>query len=107
MASISRTSATYAASNYRAAAAYYRDSLKFGPAPSQCPADMLTDLKRAEARARELQADFAQYIDRHANVRSDEGATRRMSEAVELLSGRKRICYPQPRHLMFPGLTHH
>lgn len=96
----------YATGNRRAAAAFYRDSLNFGLPPQQCSPEMLTDLKRAETRVAELQDDFSRYIDGHVGdyLAGADGDTQRMQEAVDLLSGRRQLYYPQPHHLLFPGL---
>ena len=103
---IVKADAFFALGKRRAAAAFYRDSLKFGLPPEQCSPDMLADLQRAESRVAELHADFSRHIGEHIDtyIASAQGDTQRMREAADLLSGRRQLYYPQPHHLFFPGL---
>jgi aspartate beta-hydroxylase len=103
---IAKADAFYAVGKRRAAAAFYRDSLKFGVPRDQCAPDMLADLQRAEARVAELNADFARHIGAHIDdyIAAAGGGTERIEEAVAMLNGRRQLYYPQPHHFFFPGL---
>lgn len=90
----------------RAAAAFYRQALSFGPVPENAPTDLRTDMTRAQTRVNELQGAFARHLARHVDdlLARDGDTTDRMREAVDLLMGKRKLYYPEPHHLMFPGL---
>ena len=98
--------AFYAEKNFRAAAAFYRQAQAYGPLPAGSPPDMLEDMQRAAARTAELQDAFAEHLDGFVREFLEDSANRteRMGDAVELLMGRKKLYYPEPHHLMYPGL---
>ena len=96
----------HASGNARAAAAFYRDALKFA-APENSPAEMREELQRAQTRVAAFQRDFERYLDKEieAFVATCEADTRRMREALDILCGRRQVYHQQPRHFLFPGLT--
>ena len=96
----------HASGNARAAAAFYRDALKFA-APENSPAEMREELQRAQTRVAAFQRDFERYLDKtiEAFVATCDADTRRMREALDILCGRRQVYHQQPRHFLFPGLT--
>ena len=96
----------HASGNARAAAAFYRDALKFA-APENSPAEMREELQRAQTRVAAFQRDFERYMDKEieAFVATCDADTRRMREALDILCGRRQVYHQQPRHFLFPGLT--
>ena len=96
----------HASGNARAAAAFYRDALKFA-APENSPADMREELQRAQTRVAAFQRDFERYLDKEIEpfVATCDADTRRMREALDILCGRRQVYHQQPRHFLFPGLT--
>ena len=96
----------HAGGNARAAAAFYRDALKFAT-PENSPADMREELQRAQIRVAAFQRDFERYLDEkmRAFVAACDTDTRRMRDALDILCGRRQVYYQQPRHFLFPGLT--
>ena len=96
----------HARGNARAAAAFYRDALKFVQ-PENSPAQMREELRRAQTRVAEFQRDFGRYLDDKvgAFVTACDADTQRMQEALDILCGRRQVYYQQPRHFLFPGLS--
>lgn len=96
----------YGQQNFRAAASFYRQALTYAPLPPNAPADLQTDMVHAQRRAAELRERFAEHL--HTRVadllNQPDADTGRMQEAVDLLLGKRQVYYPQPHHMMFPGL---
>lgn len=94
--------------NPRAAAAYYREALRFRDPHGALPEGIRADLAHAEAQVQALDRSFQGHL--HEHVRSHiegPGCSERMRQAVALLEGRRRVYYPEPQHLMYPGLPIH
>lgn len=98
--------AFYATGKRQAAAAYYRDALKFAGTAENIPAEIQTELRRAQTRVADLQRDFERHLEEHvgSQLKSPSVDTARMRNALDLMCGRRKVFYPEPHHFMFPGL---
>ena len=94
--------------NPRAAAAFYREALRFNDHAASLPEGIKADLIHAEAQVSELDQRFRTHLQRHVAAHLEAPTcTERMRHAVELIEGRRRVFYPEPQHLMYPGLPVH
>jgi len=100
--------AFYAQSNMKAAAAFYRQALMITPLHPDMVQEIRVEFLRAQTRVQELQQAFADHMIREVQPLLDESeSTPRMQAAVDLLLGKRKQYYPQPRHIMYPGLPIH
>ena len=105
---IVKADAFYAQSNMKAAAAFYRQALMINPLHPDMVQEIRVEFLRAQTRVQELQQAFADHMTREVQPLLDEPeSTSRMQEAVDLLLGKRKQYYPQPRHIMYPGLPIH
>ena len=105
---IVKADAFYAQSNMKAAAAFYRQALMINPLHPDMVQEIRVEFLRAQTRVQELQQAFADHMTREVQPLLDEpDSTPRMQEAVDLLLGKRKQYYPQPRHIMYPGLPIH
>ena len=100
--------AFYAQSNMKAAAAFYRQALMITPLHPDMVQEIRVEFLRAQTRVQELQQAFADHMTREVQPLLDEAeSTPRMQAAVDLLLGKRKQYYPEPRHIMYPGLPIH
>ena len=105
---IVKADAFYAQNNMKAAAAFYRQALMINPLHPDMVQEIRVEFLRAQTRVQELQQAFADHMTREVQPLLDEPeSTSRMQEAVDLLLGKRKQYYPQPRHIMYPGLPIH
>lgn len=105
---IVKADAFYAQSNMKAAAAFYRQALMINPLHPDMVQEIRVEFLRAQTRVQELQQTFADHMTREVQPLLDEPeSTSRMQAAVDLLLGKRKQYYPQPRHIMYPGLPIH
>ena len=105
---IVKADAFYAQNNMKAAAAFYRQALMINPLHPDMVQEIRVEFLRAQTRVQELQQAFADHMTREVQPLLDEPeSTPRMQEAVDLLLGKRKQYYPQPRHIMYPGLPIH
>jgi len=105
---IVKADAFYAQNNMKAAAAFYRQALMINPLHPDMVQEIRVEFLRAQTRVQELQQAFADHMTREVQSLLDEPeSTSRMQEAVDLLLGKRKQYYPQPRHIMYPGLPIH
>lgn len=98
----------YSQNNSRAAAAYYRHALALSPPHPDMVQELRVELLRAQTRVQELQDAFGAHMTGEVQSLLDrEDCTPRMQGAVDLLLGKRKLYYPEPRHIMFPGLPLH
>ena len=105
---IVKADAFYAQNNMKAAAAFYRQALMINPLHPDMVQEIRVEFLRAQTRVQELQQAFADHMTREVQSLLDEPeSTPRMQDAVDLLLGKRKQYYPQPRHIMYPGLPIH
>ena len=98
----------YAQENMKAAAAFYRQALIINPLHPDMVQEIRVEFLRAQTRVQELQQAFADHMTREVQpLLDDTQSTPRMQAAVDLLLGKRKQYYPQPRHIMYPGLSIH
>lgn len=98
--------AYFKAGDRQAAGAFYRDALGHIPAQAQLAPDMAADMQRARERMESLAGDFTRHLDEAVGdlIDNAKGDTSRMQQAVDMLLGKRRIYYPEPKQIHFPGL---
>lgn len=98
--------AYFKAGDRRAAGAFYRDALGYIPAQAQLAPDMAADMQRARERMKSLAGEFSRHLDAAVGDLIDKatGDTTRMQQALDMLLGKRRIYYPEPKQIHFPGL---
>lgn len=93
------------AGDKRAASAFYATALSAAAAQGQVPPVLVSELRRAERAALELEREFAGHLESTLRQRFADGRLeRRVATAVDLLLGRKQIYLQQPESFYFPGL---
>lgn len=90
----------------QAAAAFYREAVGCIPAQAQLAPDMAADIQRAQTRLDSLAGDFTGHLINKVGgfIDSANGDTTRMNQAVDILLGKRKIYYPKPKQIYFPGL---
>lgn len=90
----------------RAASNFYRAAVNVAPPVDQMPADLRDELRRAQAMCERYAADFDAFLrDRLLKQGfAEEHSTRRFRDSLDILTGRKRIFFQEPRQFFFPGL---
>ncbi|MCS6947453.1 MAG: hypothetical protein NZM12_07550, partial [Steroidobacteraceae bacterium] len=90
----------------RAAVSYYQQALRTAAARSDVPAELAPDLRRAQQMAERYAAEYQQHLLRELTARGFDPATasRRFTQSVDLILGRKRIYVQEPRYYYFPEL---
>jgi len=100
--------AFYTQGNMKAAAAFYRQALIITPLHPDMVQEIRVEFLRAQTRVQELQQAFADHMTREVQpLLDDKDSTPRMQAAVDLLLGKRKQYYPEPRHIMYPGLPIH
>lgn len=105
---IVKADAFHAQGNMKAAAAFYRQALIINPLHPEMVQEIRVEFLRAQTRVQELQQAFADHMIQEVQPLLDDAkSTPRMQAAVDLLLGKRKQYYPQPRHIMYPGLPIH
>ncbi len=71
--------------------------------------EIRVEFLRAQTRLQDLQTAFSDHMTREVQPLLDDTdrCTPRMQGAVDLLLGKRRLYYPEPRHIMVPDLPIH
>ena len=98
--------AFFAQNNPRAAAAFYQRALTLSPLHPEMVQEIRVEFLRAQTRLQDLQTAFSDHMTREVQPLLDDTdrCTPRMQGAVDLLLGKRRLYYPEPRHIMVPDL---
>ena len=101
--------AFFAQNNPRAAAAFYQRALTLSPLHPEMVQEIRVEFLRAQTRLQDLQTAFSDHMTREVQPLLDDTdrCTPRMQGAVDLLLGKRRLYYPEPRHIMVPDLPIH
>ena len=100
---IVKADAFYAQGNMKAAAAFYRQALIINPLHPDMVQEIRVEFLRAQTRVQALQQAFAEHMTLEVQPLLEEAeSTPRMQAAVDLLLGKRKQYYPQPRHIMYP-----
>ena len=98
--------AYYKLGDRQASAAFYREALNQLPAQAQLAEDMALEMDRARNRVEALAKNFADHLSQSiGNVieNAHEDSTR-MKHTRDLLLGKRKIFYPEPKQIHFPDL---
>ena len=90
----------------RAASSFYRAAVETAPPADQLPADLRSELARAEAMCGRYAAQFEAFLRQRLAARglADGRATGRFRDSLDILTGAKKIYFQEPRQYFFPGL---
>lgn len=90
----------------RGATAFFQAAIKAAPPPDKLTAFMRQELERARAKCDEYAKKFADHLEsRVAGAGMGDGPeSRRFSQALDILLGRKQVYLQSPRYFYFPGL---
>jgi aspartyl/asparaginyl beta-hydroxylase (cupin superfamily) len=84
----------------RSASSFYRAALDAAPAPHEMPAELRDEVARASALCERYAAAFETFLRERLAVRAGS----RFSESLDILAGRRKVYFQEPRHYFFPGL---
>lgn len=100
-----------AAGREREAAATLQWLLRVAPPEAELPPALVQELARARALQAQLAQGFARQLAQvlqapmaQAEAQGGAASTQRFHEAMDLLTGRRALYWPQPRLFHFPGL---
>jgi len=88
----------------RTASSFYRAALDLAPDPREMPASMRDELARAAALCDGYARRFESYLRERLATAGQVVAGSRFGESLDILSGRKRIFFQEPRQYFFPAL---
>jgi len=90
----------------RAASSFYRAVVSTAPPPDQLPADLRSELARAEAMCARYAAQFEAFLRERLAARGlvEGPSTGRFRDSLDILTGGKKIYFQEPRQYFFPGL---
>lgn len=90
----------------RAAASFYLAAVRLAPPAGQVASDLAPDLRRAQRMYEGYAAEYSSHLrERLAASGFDESrSSPRFAEALDILSGKRRIYVQEPRYFYFPGL---
>lgn len=84
----------------RAASSFYRAVIDSAPPVREMPADLRDEVLRAEAMCKRYAAQFESYL--RSRLPLDGQA--RFGESLDILTGKRKIYFQEPRLYFFPGL---
>jgi aspartyl/asparaginyl beta-hydroxylase (cupin superfamily) len=95
-----------AANDARSASAFYLAAVRAAAAPERLPADLVADVRRAQAACARYAAQYKAYLrEKLAVAGYDPGrSSPRFGQSVDIALGEKRIYVQEPRYYYFPGL---
>jgi len=90
----------------RAASSFYRAVVSTAPPADQLPADLRSELARAEALCGRYAAQFEAFLRERLAARGlvEGRSTGRFRDSLDILTGSKKIYFQEPRQYFFPGL---
>ena len=108
-AHVAKGDAFFAQNKPRAAAAFYQRALAINPLHEEMVQEIRVEFLRAQTRLQDLQTAFSEHMTGAVQSLLDETdrCTPRMQGTIDLLLGKRRLYYPEPRHIMVPDLPIH
>lgn len=97
---IAKADTLLALGDARAASAFYRVVVDIAPPPSEMPADLRDHVSRAAALCERYARAFETFL--RERLRPPEGS--RFDESLDILTGRKKVYFQEPRKYFFPRL---
>jgi aspartyl/asparaginyl beta-hydroxylase (cupin superfamily) len=87
----------------RSAGAFYRSAVKTAAAAPRLPPMLEQEVRRAEAAAAGIEAEFASHLQARLQASGAAGLPR-VAEAIGIMQGRARVFLQEPTSFYFPGL---
>ena len=84
----------------RSASSFYRAAVDAAPARQEMPAELRDEVARATALCERYAAAFETFLRERLSARDGS----RFSESLDILAGRRKVYFQEPRHYFFPGL---
>jgi len=88
----------------RTAASFYRAAVNLAPDPREMPAALRDQLGRAAAMSERYARRFESYLRKRLAADGQIVAGSRFAESLDLLTGKKKVFFQEPRQYFFPGL---
>ncbi|MGE0580531.1 MAG: aspartyl/asparaginyl beta-hydroxylase domain-containing protein [Steroidobacteraceae bacterium] len=90
----------------RSAAAFYRRALQTAPAGGELPADLVQDLRRAEAICAQYSAQYKEWLRSQLVARGFDPrrSSARFAQSFDMVIGEKQVYVQQPKTYYFPEL---
>ena len=86
----------------RAAASFYRAAVNAAPPAHELPAELRGEVRRAGAMCERYEAQFEAFL--NERLQTVGGTSGRFRDSLEILAGRKKVYFQEPRQYFFPGL---
>src|SRR6266699_2062077 len=95
-----------AAGDARAASSFYRAAVNTAPPADQLPADLHSELERAQTMCGRYAAQFEAFLRERLAARGlvERRSRGRFRDSLDFLMGSKKIYFQEPRQYFFPGL---
>jgi len=95
-----------AAGDARAASSFYRAAVNTAPPADQLPADLHSELDRAQTMCGRYAAQFEAFLRERLAARGlvERRSSGRFRDSLDILTGSKKIYFQEPRQYFFPGL---
>ncbi len=95
------------AGDARAASSFYLGAVRLAPPAGQLAPDLVPELRRAQQMCERYAVEYTSYLrERLVSSGFDESrSSPRFAQALDILSGKRRIYVQQPRYFYFPGLS--
>jgi len=90
----------------RTASSFYRAALNMAPEPGQMPAAVRDELARAAAMCQRYAERFESYLRKRLAAAGQLNPDSRFGESLDILTGKKRVFFQEPRQYFFPALPH-
>src|SRR5439155_9137116 len=84
----------------RSASSFYRAAVDAAPPTHEMPAELRDEVARANALCERYAAAFETFLRDRLAVPADS----RFSESLDILAGRRKVYFQEPRQYFFPGL---
>jgi len=96
------------AGDERGASSHYQFAVRIAPPDTEMPADLRDEVRRARAMCSRYAGQFEAFLEERLarRVGSDGPGAARFRHSLDLLLGRKKIYYPQPRIFHYAELPH-
>ena len=90
----------------RAASSFYRAVVSTAPPADQLPADLRSELARAQDMCGRYAAQFEAFLRERLAARglAEGRSSGRFRDSLDILTGSKKIYFQEPRQYFFPGL---
>lgn len=90
----------------RSASAFYQRAVQLAPPPAELPADLVQELRRAQATCAQYSAQYRDWLRGQLAARGFDPArsSARFAQSLDIALGEKQIFLQQPKYFYFPEL---